>query len=190
MKFEFKVLLIAVILILTSVILLNNELVHAQSGNSIGQDGDGNDASQTESNSQFTHQNSMCVSGESTSLGCNNLSGQNIASGQQGEQGPAGPQGEKGDPGAQGSEGPTGPHSIEGKAYKVTGKAADDGEISTAECEEGDTVISGGFRLFKDSSTYEFRLNSVPTDDLDGWEVSASGGRADVTSVAICFDNP
>ena len=46
------------------------------------------------SSSQSTNQNSMCVSGESTSLSCNNLSAENIGSGQQGKPGlenPAGP---------------------------------------------------------------------------------------------------
>jgi hypothetical protein len=167
--------------------LSNIDFIFAQSGNSLSQEGDGNEASQSDEYSQNSNQNSMCVSGESTSSSCNNLSSESTGAHGQDEQGPAGPRGEKGD---KGPEGPAGVQSINGKAYKITGKAAGDGETSTAKCKEGDTVISGGFKLFKDSSTYEFRLNSVPTDDLDGWEVSASGGRADVTPVAICFDNP
>jgi len=193
-KFEFKVLLIAVILILTSVILSNDELVHAQSGNSIGQEGDGNEALQSDESSQNNNQNSMCVSGDITSLSCNNLSSENgggtVSQGEQGPQGPPGRQGEKGDSGAQGPEGPSGPQSIDGKAYKVTGKAAGNGETSTAYCKEGDEVLSGGYKLFKDASAYEFRLNTVPTDNLDGWEVSALGSdNLSVTPVAVCFDN-
>ncbi|HKU83701.1 MAG TPA: hypothetical protein VJP58_06635 [Candidatus Nitrosocosmicus sp.] len=135
----------------------------------------------------------MCVSGDSSSLSCNNLSSESMDASGPGEQGPPGPMGERGPPGpagATGERGPIGPQSIVGKAYTVTGEDAKDGESSTAECKEGDTVISGRFNHFKDSSAYEFRLNSVPTDDLDGWKVSASGGRADFTPVALCFINP
>lgn len=60
----------------------------------IGQSSEGNKPSQSESSSQDTNQNTTCVSGESTSLCCNNLSGQSVGSGSQGERGPTGAQGE------------------------------------------------------------------------------------------------
>jgi hypothetical protein len=96
------------------------ELVFAQNGNTLGQEGDGNEASQTENSSQETIQNGMCVSGESTSLSCNNLSSESIgasAPGEQGPEGPPGPQGEPGPagpPGATGETGPAGPQGEKG----------------------------------------------------------------------------
>ena len=90
-----------------------NEFVYAQNGNTLGQEGDGNSASQSEENSQSAKQDSMCVSGEITSLSCNNLSsesiGETIGRGEQGPMGPAGPSGPQGEPGADGATGPPGP---------------------------------------------------------------------------------
>ncbi len=116
----------------------------------MGQEGEGNEASQSENNSQETNQNSMCVAGESTSLSCNNLSSESIGSGPgehgpagpvgppgpqgdtgergpagpigpQGTQGDIGPQGPSGETGATGSQGPAGPQSVAGKLYFVEG---------------------------------------------------------------------
>jgi hypothetical protein len=93
-------------------------IIFAQSGNILGQDGDGNEASQNDSSSQETNQNSMCVSGESTSLSCNNLSSESIGAssipGEQGPAGPAGPPGPQGEPGADGATGPPGETGPEG----------------------------------------------------------------------------
>lgn len=107
----------------------NLNLVFAQSGNSLGQAGDGNEASQSESSSQDTNQNSMCVSGESTSLSCNNLSSESIGASVPGEQGPVGSQGP---PGPQGEPGPQGPLGLTGD----TGPAGSQGE-------KGDTGATG-----------------------------------------------
>ena len=66
----------------------------SDSNNLIDQDGDGNEASNGDEKSQDTNQNSMCVSGESVSLSCNNFSSESIGSaGQQGELGPENPTG-------------------------------------------------------------------------------------------------
>lgn len=46
--------------------------------NVIGQEGNGNESSQSDEKNQNSNQNSMCVSGESVSLSCNNLSAKNI----------------------------------------------------------------------------------------------------------------
>ena len=78
---------------------LEVDSVFGQNGNSLGQEGDGNGASQSESSTQSTNQNSMCVSGESTSLSCNNLASESIGTSIPGDQGPEGPQGPKGDTG-------------------------------------------------------------------------------------------
>ena len=97
-------------------------MVFAQgSGNILGQNGDDNEALQSEESTQNTSQNSMCVSGESTSLSCNNLSSESIGAsvpGEQGSEGPPGPQGEPGIDGATGPAGPpgeTGPQGIQGE---------------------------------------------------------------------------
>jgi hypothetical protein len=85
------------------------DFVFAQGGNAVGQDGDGYDeSSQRESNVQNTDENSMCVSGESTALSCNNLSSEIMGASLQGEQGPQGargPTGPQGEPGPQGASG-------------------------------------------------------------------------------------
>ena len=65
----------------------------SDNGNSnvIGQEEDGNEPSQNEETSQETNQNNMCVSGESTSLSCNNLSSESIGVSDAGGQGPQDP---------------------------------------------------------------------------------------------------
>jgi hypothetical protein len=95
----------------------DNNDVHNSNNNVIGQEGDGNEASQSDETSQKTDQNSMCVSGETTSLSCNNLSSEVTGvgiPGPQGEQGIQGETGEKGPQGEQGIRGATGPQGIEG----------------------------------------------------------------------------
>lgn len=106
------------------------DFVSAQNGNTLGQDGDGNEASQSESSSQETNQDSMCVSGESTSLSCNNLSSESIGASVPGEEGPQGPPGPQGEPGPEGPPGPTG----------ETGPAGPQGE-------KGDTGATGPMGL-------------------------------------------
>jgi hypothetical protein len=104
--------IISIIGIIVALIPLNMvefNSVFAQSNNAIGQDGDGNEASQSENNSQETTQNSMCVSGESTSSSCNNISSESIGAFIPGEQGPQGEPGPQGQPGATGERGSIGP---------------------------------------------------------------------------------
>ena len=62
------------------------ELIFAQNedNNVIGQEGDGNDASQSEEDSQETDQNSQCVSGDSNFFGCNDWSSNSIDTNEQG----------------------------------------------------------------------------------------------------------
>jgi hypothetical protein len=98
----------------------------------LDQDGVDNEASQSEYSSQETNQNSICVSGESTSLSCNNLSNQRIGIGQQGEVGPPGPEGPQGPPGETGERGPEGPQGPPGE----TGERGPEGPQG----EKGDTV--------------------------------------------------
>ena len=65
------------------------ELIFAQNedNNVIGQEGDGNDASQSEEESQETDQNSQCVSGDSNYFGCNDGSSNGIDTNKQGAPG-------------------------------------------------------------------------------------------------------
>ncbi|WP_196777437.1 collagen-like protein [Candidatus Nitrosocosmicus hydrocola] len=112
----------------------DNALAQSDDDNSdnnvIGQSGNGdNEASQSETSSQETRQNSMCVSGESTSLSCNNLSSESIGASVPGEEGPQGPEGP---PGPQGERGPAGPPGLTGE----TGPAGPQGE-------KGDTGAAG-----------------------------------------------
>lgn len=140
-KISFIVVVVSILLIGISFGLNTSklDLVYSQSGNTLGQEGDGKDASQSENSLQETSQNSLCVSGERTSLSCNNLSGQNMGNGQQGEQGPAGPPGQQGDPGpegppgATGERGPTGPQGEKGEigATGPQGPAGEQGPQGT-----------------------------------------------------------
>ncbi len=65
------------------------ELIFAQNedNNVIGQEGDGNDASQSEEDSQETDQNGQCVSGDSNYFGCNDGSSNSIDTNEQGAPG-------------------------------------------------------------------------------------------------------
>jgi hypothetical protein len=95
--------------IFVSIEVYDVDYVFAQSDNTLGQDGEGDsEAFQGESISQYNNQNSMCVSGDSTALSCNNLSGQVIGKSVPGVQGPSVPQGETGPQGLQGEKGDTG----------------------------------------------------------------------------------
>lgn len=162
----------------------------------------------SDSSSQEASQNSMCISGESTSLNCNNLSGQGNGLGQQGEQGPAGeqrpqgavgplgPQGEPGVTGPIGPEGPQGepgPQSIIGKTYLANRVSGTSGPIYSAvsQCNAGDTVISGYSSYGTDSSAKTYIAG--PTSTYTGWQVIAipeGGDGFSVQAQAYCFDNP
>jgi len=114
-----------------------NSFTFAQSNgdndNVIGQDGDGNDASQSDESSQESSQGTQCVSGDDNLASCNNLSSNSIGLGKQGERGPPGPagpegpqgetglpgpkgdKGDTGDTGPMGPEGPPGPQGLQGE---------------------------------------------------------------------------
>lgn len=116
----------------------DNDDPDSRNNNVIGQEGDGNEASQSDETTQSTNQNSMCVSGESTSLSCNNLSGQGIGASVPGERGPSGPQGERGPPGEAGPAGPAGPPGLTG-ATGETGETGPEGPQGP----KGDTGAAG-----------------------------------------------
>lgn len=172
---------LGLIMILDSVDITKTSFSSTEKNNAIGQGGEDNDnnVSQNEENSQNAEQNSMCVSGDSTSFSCNNLSSENI-DGTIGE----------------GPQGPPGPQSIDGKVYEVVGDEVEGNNkiiTSTANCDEGDTVMSGGFDISPQSWDTTGAIQSGPTSDLDGWEATVeTGGKIDttLTATAVCFDNP
>ena len=119
MNYDQKIPLIFILGIVIALIPMDStffEFAFGQSGgNNLGQAGDGNEAAQSENISQDTSQKSLCVSGDSTSLSCNNLSSESIGGtvlgeeGPQGPPGPEGPPGPQGEPGVDGATGPVGP---------------------------------------------------------------------------------
>ncbi len=179
------------------------ETILAQNGNNtIGQARDEeNGASQGEGNAHPNTQYSMCKSGDSISLICNNEAeeemGVSIGGNGPGPLGSQGSQGEKGDNDTTGPIGSSGPSSVNGRVYAVVGKGfgGNDQMIkATTYCFAGDTVIGGGYEI------EPLGTNSVgniqyfydgPKPDLSGWEVTIFVfGNVKFTTTAVCFDNP
>jgi hypothetical protein len=106
-------------------------------------------------------------------------------------QGPAGPQGIPGVPGAIGPPGPAGPNELNSTSfYTIFGDFAP--ENSTALCNSGDTVISGGHRVnasITDNVNIDFS-EKLPTGQ--GWQtiIFDFGGNATVQTSVNCFNNP
>ena len=148
------------------------DLVFAQSSNSLAQEGDDNEASESEEKSQDSNQNSMCVSGESVSLSCNNLSSE------------------------QGSKETAETQSISGKLYTVEGPLTSRPDIasSTADCREGDDVLSGGFDAINRNPNAA--INSIQSHKLSSSSWAATIDALHPTepvaiqAFAYCFDNP
>ncbi len=187
--------------------------------NVVGQGGENtdNESIQKQKSSQDTDQNNQCVSGDSTVFSCNSSSSENMGNagpGQQGPPGPPGPPGPKGDTGAQGPEGPVGPQGIQGpigpqgiqgppgittlvgSTYVVVGPAktsgpgADASETSQADCNPGDTVLSGGYSIDPTSGGGGFRgVHTLPVGTT-GWTTTVLGPAQTVQTFAVCFNNP
>jgi hypothetical protein len=90
-----------------------SNLVYAQSHDETNSYPESDTAVQQREVTQETKQQSMCISGDTTALSCNNLSSQDIgenskATGPEGPPGAEGPQGETGATGPMGPEGPQG----------------------------------------------------------------------------------
>ncbi len=88
-----------------------------------------------------------------------------------------------------------GPPSIDSQVYAVTGEAVTgntDPIVATADCNPGDTVLSGGFHIV--SETDHISANDIedrPTANLDGWQVNALVFfDTTITVNAVCYDNP
>jgi hypothetical protein len=109
----------------------------------------------------------------------------------EGRPGPAGPQGIPGVPGAIGPPGPAGPNELNSTSfYTIFGDFAP--ENSTALCNSGDIVISGGHRVnasVTDNVNIDFS-EKLPTGQ--GWQtiIFDFGGNATVQTSVNCFNNP
>jgi hypothetical protein len=121
------------------------------------------------------HWKRVCVSGLRGKTGKNGLNGTN---------------GSKGDTGATGMTGPPGPPGPPGPSsatttYTIT--AVGDGTV-TANCNQGDTAVSGGF---KDIDPDEWVAASFKTTNGAGWTIQenkadTNDSPSDVTAYAYC----
>lgn len=199
MKIEFKLTVLSVLLIIVSFVPMdfsNYGFVYGQSNaNSLGQEGDGNEASQSENGSQEVNQNSMCVSGESTSLSCNNLSSESIGSGpgEQGPAGPVGPQGPPGQVGPQGERGPPGPDKIfetvtTTNSLVIPSSAPNDVYGVSAVCPTDTEITGGGYSIIPSDNDSIFHIiRDSPVADT--WTIHFHKSTTDggtVTAYAIC----
>jgi len=168
--------ILSTLLILISVSLSSIESVLAQSDNTLGQDGDGNVASQSGPNSQETSQNNMCVSGESTSLSCNNLSSENTY--------------------RQTRDNGQSPLSLQGMIYQksnTTFESTDRVYTTSVSCNPGDTAISSNFKLDGIASNAPSHILKNTLDIPNNQatlEVFALAGASSITVYINCFDNP
>lgn len=165
-------------------------IVLAQSGNNLGLDGDDdNDTSQPETSSQEANHHSMCVSGDITSLSCNNLSSESIGDY---ALGPKGPTGEKGD---RGPQGPAGPQSLVGKIYTAEQVTDDTSPFEAfSQCDPGDYAISGvTYYRYLGDTVAPLAFLQTGQSSLDSWGIAATPLMEDdfeVFAMAYCFDNP
>ena len=119
-----------------------------------------------------------------------------------GATGATGPQGIQGIPGATGATGPAGINVLNGtNVYAVfadTGVVNNTGEgaSSLANCDDGDTAITGSFSVstpvLSSIGTYDLRFSGpvgfVPGPSWQSFIVGEAG--TSVSTTALCFDNP
>jgi hypothetical protein len=124
----------------------------------------------------------MCVSGESTSLSCNNLSSETLGTSVPGEQGPPGPEGPKGPPGPEGPDKEFDTIIISKRSSLTPGTSIQVGE---AICPDGTQVTGGGYGE-KDTGVSNDILEDRPIDN--GWRLSivAQGDEEEFTVYAVC----
>ena len=146
--------------------------VNAQShGNALAQGGDGdNEASQREEKSQLTNQKAMCVSGESTSLSCNNLSSENID--------------------RHVDKDVQDPISMEGRIYQTEGETdATSPYVSRASCNEGDSALSGYYHVTFNRIPLSLEETLSSSDYAVSMPLSQEPGSK-IQVFVQCFDNP
>jgi hypothetical protein len=118
----------------------------------------------------------MCVSGVSTSSGCNNLSTANTDSHTRG--------------------GEQSPISMQGKIYqKSNSDSEDEGNyLATVSCDAGDTTISSNFKIDGVDSQHHHANILLNTLDIDNnqatVEIATVIEEVVVTVYINCFDNP
>ena len=124
----------------------------------------------------------------------------NNRTGTQGLPGPQGPQGQpgiNGTNGINGTQGPPGPNQINSSnLYTTPGNQSSttgDGlAISTAMCDQGDTVLGGTYTILNPNIALGIHTEII--DGFSGWLVSALGPAAgnpvSIQGFATCFNNP
>jgi hypothetical protein len=111
---------------------------------------------------------------------------------------PPGPAGPQGPPGQNGTQGPAGPNQILAtNIYTVSGNLATTGPdvlaTSVAECEDGDTVLSGSYSVVNEG-VVAYIITDRPRGLEDGWQTQAfesdTNFNISIVTFALCFDNP
>ncbi len=149
-----------------------------------GQQITGNDNSASGFNDQSTTANSLSATNATSSPGT------------QGPQGLNGTNGERGATGATGATGSAGLSSLFGKTYIKVGPLVTSGPdtpstaTSTVTCNFGDTVLSGGYNLLANNGGGTVRGINFQPDSSIGWTTTVTGPNIDITTIAVCFDNP
>jgi hypothetical protein len=83
-----------------------------------------------------------------------------------------------------------------GKTYIITGptNAFESTQVttvtSTATCNPGDTVLSGGYVLNTNGNAASIQQINFHPDDSIGWTTSVTAPTPGITTIAVCFDNP
>ncbi len=168
---------------LISIDSISGEQIFAQNGdnNIIGQDGDGNDASQHSEDSQETNQNSQCVSGESNFFSCNNGALNNMDTTDE-----------------QGIPALGFPVIISNDNIYVRDGIPDtatgpDIALSTIACDSGDALISGSSNFeLSDGSTIK-SMNHFYRHLGFSWNVQGTAqdnGEITVIAKILCYNNP
>jgi hypothetical protein len=157
------------------------ELIFAQNedNNVIGQ-GDGNDASQSEEDSQETDQNSQCVSGDSNYFGCNDGSSNSIDTNEQGAPGMGFPVIISND----------NIYVRDGNRATATGP---DTALSTVACDAGDALMSGTSNYELSEGSALASINHFLRHLGFSWNVQGTAqdnGEITVTAKILCYNNP
>ena len=158
------------------------ELIFAQNedNNVIGQEGDGNDASQSEEESQETDQNSQCVSGDSNYFGCNDGSSNGIDTNKQGAPGMGFPVIISNDNIYIGME-------IERLLLVLIQP------LSTVACDAGDALMSGTSNYELSEGSALASINHFLRHLGFSWNVQGTAqdnGEITVTAKILCYNNP
>ena len=178
---------IVLYILITSVFVISMELSPAaetfaqnEDNNVMGQEGDGNDASQSEVDSQETGQSSQCVSGDSNFFSCNNGSSNSVGTNEQGTQGIGLPVIISND----------NIYVRDGNPDTATGP---DMALSTIACDAGDALISGTSNYELSDGSALKQINHFLRHLGFSWNVQgAAQDNGEITVIAkiLCYNNP